>query len=135
MATLELSPGNSLYFEYTPPAKDGANTYVFVNPISGDVSLWNALIIPALQKQGHGTLAYNFRGQAISTFSEGTDLTEQLIVSDLRAILDHCQPPNAVLVGSPSAGFMQPRHTWAVPMSKAWCWSTRCGGSRSGSTG
>lgn len=99
MATLDLSPGNSLYFEYTPPAKDGANTYVFVNPISGDVGLWNALIIPALQKQGHGTLAYNFRGQAVSTFSEGTDLTEQLIVSDLRAILDHCQPPNAVLVG------------------------------------
>lgn len=99
MPTLDLSPGNSLYYEYSPPSKDGANTYVFVNPITGDVSLWNAVIVPALQQQGHGTLVYNFRGQANSAYSPGTDLTERVIVSDLRAILDHCQPPNAVLVG------------------------------------
>lgn len=99
MSQLELSPGNSLYYEYTPPSKSGANTYVFVNPITGDVSLWNAVIVPALQAEGYGTLVYNFRGQANSPYSQGTDLTEQVIVSDLRAILDHCQPSDAVLVG------------------------------------
>lgn len=99
MSQLALSPGNSLYYEYTPRSRDRANTYVFVNPITGDVGLWNAVVVPALQKQGHGTLVYNFRGQANSDYSPGTDLTEQVIVSDLRAILDHCQPPDAVLVG------------------------------------
>jgi len=99
MAMLELSPGNSLYYEYTAPTRDGANTYVFVNPITGDVGLWNAVIVPQLQKQGLGTLVYNFRGQANSPYSPGTELTEEVIIGDLRALLDHIHPPNAVLVG------------------------------------
>ena len=99
MATLNLSPGNSLYFEYTPGSNAEAGTYVFVNPIMGDVSLWNAAIIPALQAKGFGTLTYNFRGQALSEFTPGMDLTEQVIVDDLCAILDHVQPPKATLVG------------------------------------
>ena len=109
MAKLDLSPGNSLYYEYTPPTADGANTYVFVNPITGDVSLWNAVIVPALQAQGCGTLVYNFRGQANSDYSAGTDLTDDLIVSDLRAILAHCQPPNAVAVGLSIGGLYAAR--------------------------
>ena len=99
MATLDLSPGNSLYYEYTPASSDGAGTYVFVNPIMGDVSLWNAAIIPALQVKGFGTLTYNFRGQAISELSPSMDLSEQVIVDDLCAILDHVKPPKATLVG------------------------------------
>jgi len=99
MPILNLSPDNGLYYEYTAPMKNGGDTYVFVNPITGDVGLWNAEIVPALQARGHGTLVYNFRGQANSAFGEGVDLTEQVIVADLRAILDHCRPPNAILVG------------------------------------
>lgn len=57
------------------------------------------MIVPALQTQGHGTLVYNFRDQAISTFAPGMDLTEQVIVADLRAVLDHVKPPRAVAVG------------------------------------
>ena len=99
MTMLEISPNDGLYYEYTAPSRDGAYTYVFVNPITGDVSLWNAVIVPALQKQGHGTLVYNFRGQANSPFDPQMELTEQVIVSDLQKILEKVQPPRAVLVG------------------------------------
>jgi 3-oxoadipate enol-lactonase len=99
MAMLTLGPADGLYFEYAPPRRAGANTYVFVNPITGDVSLWNARIVPALQASGHGTLVYNFRGQANSPFSPELALSEQVIVGDLSALLDHVRPPNVVLVG------------------------------------
>ena len=99
MPMLELGPNDGLFYEYTAPSRDGACTYVFVNPITGDVGLWNAVIVPALQQEGYGTLVYNFRGQANSPFSPGLALTEDVIVGDLRAILDHVQPPRAVLVG------------------------------------
>ena len=99
MPMLELGPNDGLFYEYTAPSRDGACTYMFVNPITGDVGLWNAVIVPALQQEGYGTLVYNFRGQANSPFSPGLALTEDVIVGDLRAILDHVQPPRAVLVG------------------------------------
>ena len=99
MTMLELGPNDGLYYEYTPPSRNGACTYVFVNPITGDVGLWNAQIVPALQKQGYGTLVYNFRGQANSPFSPGLALTEDVIIGDLRTLLDHVQPPRPVLVG------------------------------------
>lgn len=62
MPMLELGPNDGLFYEYTAPSRDGACTYVFVNPITGDVGLWNAVIVPALQQEGYGTLVYNFRG-------------------------------------------------------------------------
>lgn len=99
MPMLELGPNDGLYYEYSPPSQDGACTYVFVNPITGDVGLWNAVIVPALQRQGYGTLVYNFRGQANSPYSPGTALTEEVIVGDLRVLLQHVQPPRPVLVG------------------------------------
>jgi len=99
MSLLNLGPNDGLYYEYTPPARGSACTYVFVNPITGDVGLWNSIIVPALQKQGFGTLVYNFRGQANSPFSPDLALTEQVITDDLCALLDHVQPPKPVLVG------------------------------------
>lgn len=99
MSTLELGPNDGLYYEYTAPSRDGAPTYVFVNPITGDVGLWNAAIVPALQKDGYGTLVYNFRGQANSPFSPDLALSEQVIVDDLCALLDHVKPPRPVLIG------------------------------------
>ena len=66
MAVLKLGPEDALYYEWQPPARDGAPSFVFVNPITGDVSMWNAQLVPALHTAGYGTLVYNFRGQARS---------------------------------------------------------------------
>lgn len=61
--------------------------------------MWQEQIGPALRKAGHGTLAYNFRGQDKSPFAPGTALTPGLIVDDLMALLASLSPPNPILVG------------------------------------
>ena len=61
MAVLKLTSEDALYYEWQPPAREGAASFVFVNPITGDVALWNGRIVPALTEAGFGALVYNFR--------------------------------------------------------------------------
>ena len=98
MATLELSPGNALYYEHNPG--DGTKPcFVFVNALTGNTQAWESVVGPRLRAEGFGTLSYNFRGQDDSPFTEDTELTPASIVDDLTALLDHVQPERPVLVG------------------------------------
>ena len=99
MPNLKIDDGNSLYFEHHAPAAPDGKTFVFVNPITGDCSLWEARIGPALRAAGHGTLIYNFRGQAKSTFSPDLALDAGVIVSDLQRIITACDIDRPILVG------------------------------------
>lgn len=99
MAQLDLSPGNALHYEHNAPEREGAQTFVFVNALTGNTQAWEAVVAPMLRKQGFGTLSYNFRGQDDSPFSAGTELTPGLIVDDLRALMDALDPVRPVLVG------------------------------------
>ena len=99
MANLVISTGNSLYYEYQAPGAKG-QTFVFVNALTGNTGMWEVdAIVPALTAAGYGTLVYNFRGQADSTFTLDTDLGPAGIVDDLKRIVDHVRPPRPILVG------------------------------------
>jgi aldehyde:ferredoxin oxidoreductase len=56
---LEITPGESLYFEYdaagAPSA--GGTTFVFVNALTGNTGMWQGGIAPALREAGFGTLS------------------------------------------------------------------------------
>ncbi|HIJ57238.1 MAG TPA: alpha/beta hydrolase [Deltaproteobacteria bacterium] len=99
MATLELGPQNSIYYEYAAPTSPEGCTFVFFNALTGSTDMWNAAIAPQLQKAGHGTLLFNFRGQANSTFAPGTRLNPQLISDDAQKLLKEIIPPKPVFVG------------------------------------
>lgn len=99
MAHLTLSSGNALYHEHTPPTREGAVTFVFVNALTGNTDAWEAAVAPALREKGFGTLSYNFRGQDGSPFGDGIALTPDLIVDDLCALLEAIAPARPVLVG------------------------------------
>ena len=99
MATLTLSPGNALYYEHTAPTREGAQTFVFVNALTGNTGAWESIVAPALRAQGFGTLSYNFRGQDASPFTDDVALTPNLIIDDLRALLDRIAPARPILVG------------------------------------
>jgi len=109
MAFLELGPEDALFYEWTPPSRDGAASFVFVNPITGDVSLWNDSVVPALIAKGFGVLTYNFRGQAQSRYAADTSLNDALITSDLIALLKHIEPPRAILTGLSIGGLYAAR--------------------------
>jgi pimeloyl-ACP methyl ester carboxylesterase len=98
MAHLTLSEDNALYYEYAPPG-DAGRTFVFVNALTGNTGMWEAEIGPALRADGYGTLVYNFRGQAESSYTPGTALSPALITADLEALLAEVAPPGAILVG------------------------------------
>jgi 3-oxoadipate enol-lactonase len=68
MATLEIGPGEALHYNHQAPTDDG-KTFVFVNALTSDMSLWDAEIAPSLRAAGHGTLVYNLRGQVDSPAS------------------------------------------------------------------
>ena len=99
MPMLDLGPEDALYYEWTPPTATDRPSFVFINPITGDTSLWTGAIIPALTEAGYGALAYDFRGQTNSRFQAGRKLDDRLIVDDLKRIVGHVEPARPILVG------------------------------------
>ena len=109
MSDLKIGPKDSLYFEYHPPTKDTTCTYVFFNALTGDTANWEAVIGPKLRHSGHGTLAYNMRGQANSPFSSDTVLDMNLIVDDAVRLLSEITPARPILVGLSIGGLFAAR--------------------------
>ena len=99
MPLLELGPNEGLYYEHNHPDTTGAPTFVFVNPITGSVDIWQGEVAPSLRKSGYGTLAYNFRGQADSPYEEGISLNDQLISADLSKLINSLEIDRPILVG------------------------------------
>lgn len=99
MAMLDLGSEGAIFYDWTPPKSADGCSFVFINPISGDTSLWTGAIVPALAAKGHGALVYDFRGQTQSPFKAGTDLDADLIVEDLKRIVGHVAPPRPILTG------------------------------------
>ena len=109
MPLLQLGPEDALHYEHDAPASAGGVTFVFVNAITGDTGLWQAAVAPALRAAGHGTLAWNFRGQALSRFKPGTRLDDRTIVADLQHLLAALAPGRPVLVGLSIGGLYAAR--------------------------
>jgi pimeloyl-ACP methyl ester carboxylesterase len=99
MAQLTIGPEDGLFYLHTPPSRDGAPTFVFINALTGTTDHWEAVVAPALRAQGFGTLSYNFRGQTDSPYAPGTQLTPDLIVEDIVRIVGALKPARPVLVG------------------------------------
>ena len=99
MARLEIDAENALFHLHTPPARESAPSFVFVNALTGNTDAWEAVVAPALRERGFGTLSWNFRGQADSPFGPGVEITEDVIVADLRRLLDEVAPPRPILCG------------------------------------
>ena len=99
MPSLDLAPGESLHYEYDAPAAAGT-TFVFVNALSGSTATWqHPEIGPRLRAAGHGTLCWNFRGQAETRFGAATELSPRLVVEDLARLVADLAPPRPILVG------------------------------------
>ena len=111
MATLQIGPQDAVYYEYTAPTDDAGCTFVFFNALTGDTGMWEAMIAPRLRESGHGTLAFNFRGQANSPFSPGTKIDTPLIVDDAFNLMDELKPVRSILVGLSIGGLFAAR-TW-----------------------
>ena len=109
MPVLDIGPNDGIYYEYSPPLQENGITYVFFNALTGDTGNWEAQIAPALRESGHGTLAYNLRGQTNSPFSADATLDAQLAVDDAQRLLQHVRPPRPVLVGLSIGGLFAAR--------------------------
>ena len=99
MAIFQIDSNNGLYYEYAPPTCEGALTFVFVNALTGNTTAWEAVVAPLLRKEGFGTFSYNFRGQDKSPFGEDVALTPDLIVRDLKQLVEGVEPSRPILVG------------------------------------
>ena len=98
MSVLQIAPGEALYYEYSPPGKAG-KTFCFVNALTGNTNMWTDKITPKLQAAGYGTLCYNFRGQADTSFGDDTDLDPKTIVADIGRLMAEVAPPHPIFVG------------------------------------
>lgn len=121
MPHLNFEDGESLYFDLREPSRDGAETFLFVNPLIGDSDIWEESVAPGLRAEGFGTLTYDFRGLGRSAANPETRLEPTLMVSDLRRLVTSrlSGPPvfvglglsgliaaRAVLDGAPTAGLV-----------------------------
>lgn len=99
MSVVKLGAHDTLYYEHQPPAHEARNTFVFFNALTGDVGMWNADVVPALNQQGYGTLTYNLRGQANSSFSDPQVLDCDHIIDDAMTLLSEVNPAKPILAG------------------------------------
>lgn len=109
MPMLDLGPEDAIYYDWTAPTSPDKPSFVFVNPISGDTSLWTAAVVPAVTAAGYGALVYDFRGQTHSRFRPGAELDASMIVADLKRIVAHVAPPRPVLTGLSIGGLYAAR--------------------------
>ena len=109
MAQLQLDANNAIYYQHTP-ATSGV-TFTFFNALTGDAAMWLGAIAPVLHERGHGTLVWNFRGQAESPFSDDMELGAETIVADATRLLTDVQPAKPVFVGL-SIGGLFAAQTW-----------------------
>lgn len=109
MPDFHLSPHDSLYYEYEAPKAESGFTFIFFNALTGDTNNWETIIGPRLREAGHGTLAYNLRGQTNSKFSPGLTLNVDLIVNDAIGLLDEIKPPRPIMVGLSIGGLFAAR--------------------------
>lgn len=109
MAILELGPNDQLYYEHIPPSADRAATFVFFNALTSDTGAWESVIGPRVRAAGHGTLAFNFRGQSDSPFSADLTLDADLMAADAVKLLAATQPRRPVLVGLSIGGLFAAR--------------------------
>lgn len=98
MPIYEISPGNSIAYEYRPPTIPTAVTFVYFNALTGDKTMWETAVDPSLGTSGHGMVTFNYRGQAGSAFTDSS-FSEASIVADAVALINHVQPANPVYVG------------------------------------
>lgn len=116
MPTHDLGPDDGLYFEHTAPTSAAGATFVFFNALTGDTASWEAAIAPTLRSAGHGTLLWNFRGQAQSRFSAPDMISAARIVADARALLAAQAPERPIYVGLSIGGLFAVRaHLAGLP--------------------
>ena len=99
MSVLEFDNANSIFYTYNPPTSDAGVTFVFFNALTGDFGMWEGEIGDALRDAGHGTLSFNFRGQAQSPIGRDVTIDAAQMTADSALVLEHVKPPRAVLVG------------------------------------
>jgi 3-oxoadipate enol-lactonase len=109
MTVMEFGPDDGIYYEYNPPRSGTGCTFVCFNALTGETGMWETSIAPQLRENGHGTLLFNFRGQAKSPFSAGTRLDMQRIVADARQLIETLKPPRSVFVGLSIGGLFAAR--------------------------
>lgn len=116
MAIFQIGDGDALFYEHQPSTGEGKATFAFFNALTGDTGAWEAEIGPALRKEGHGTLMWNFRGQKDSPFSSPDAITAGGIVEDAIALLKDLAPPRPVYVGLSIGGlFAAQAHLGGAP--------------------
>ncbi len=98
MSVLQIAPGETLYYEYSPPGNAG-KTFCFVNALTGNTNMWTDIVTQKLRAAGYGTLCYNFRGQADTDYSDDTDLDPKTIVADIGRLMAEVAPPHPIFVG------------------------------------
>lgn len=119
MSVLELGPQGALYYQHQPPTGEAGCTFVFFNALTGDTSNWEAVIAPMLRDAGHGTLTFNYRGQADTRFDPKDHLGTEQIVQDSVALLAEVKPLRPVLVGLSIGGLFAAKAILAGAKAKA----------------
>lgn len=118
MTQYQINEDNSLFYIHHVPAVAAGVTYVFFNALTGDTQMWEAEIGPRLRAEGHGTLTFNYRGQAQSAFSPDYDLDSTLIIQDAVALLRDLAPERMILCGL-SIGGLFALQSWLTGVIKS----------------
>jgi 3-oxoadipate enol-lactonase len=94
----EIDRGNAINFDYHPP-ESGGYTFVFCNALGLSTDFWRDNIAPELRKRGHGTLAFDYRGQGKSRFDSSATLEPDEMITDILIVTGFVKPERPIIAG------------------------------------
>ena len=112
MSSLDFGGGDSLYYEAVAPQDASGATFVCFNALSGTVDIWKDTILPSLHAAGHGSLVFNFRGQANSPYSAPESLMPDAVSADAVQLINHVSPARPIYIGLSIGGLFALQAHW-----------------------
>ncbi|MFK7860647.1 MAG: alpha/beta fold hydrolase [Granulosicoccus sp.] len=91
-----LDDENQIHVIHAKPSA-GKQTFVFLNSMGATTQVWEERIAPALREQGFGTLAFDYRGQGLTSYGPEATLEPDEIVSDIVHVMKDQDPQRPVM--------------------------------------
>lgn len=95
---LELDTETAVHVIHHPPQGDNT-TFVFLNSMGANTTVWEDALAPSLRAQGFGTLSFDYRGQGQTRIGPDATLTPAEIIADIGTVLARVAPQKPILVG------------------------------------
>lgn len=95
---IEIDDRNKIHVIHAKPAQ-GKHTFVFLNSMGANTSVWEDKIAPSLRREQYGTMSFDYRGQGKTLYGPDAMLDPDEIVADIVRVFEDQTPQMPIMCG------------------------------------